>query len=475
MGGGSKRLFAMPNWSGSEILVLEDEVLLRKRLTAFLEKQGGHVSAAGKVSEARRLAEEFSFDFALLDVNLPDGSGLDLLEKNTLPTTCLTIVMTADGHIDGAVNAMRLGAVDYLVKPFDCGQIPLVFNRARHLRDAERREEHRRQREEPAADAFFFGKSLGDLKAVLEKILAADRRMEGTPPPILLEGETGTGKTTLARWIHYRGPRAGGPLIEVNCSALPESLAEAELFGHERGAFTDARKERIGLFEAASGGTLFLDEIASLSLPLQAKVLTAVEDRLIRRLGGNKTIAVDARLIAAANCDLRELAASGRFREDLYHRLDLYRLRLPPLRERVADLEKMAVAMLEKIAARHRREGMALTAEGRRKLTAYSWPGNVRELLHVLERAVVFEDGGIDLVSLPGDGQTENPALLTDGFRFPDSGFSLEDEIDRILRLALRQADGNVSAAARLLGVSRDYVRYRLKGKSGGKSESDGN
>jgi DNA-binding NtrC family response regulator len=292
-------------------------------------------------------------------------------------------------------------------------------------------------------------------------------------------GKTG-GKTTGARGLHTEGPRPRAPLVEANCSAIPDSLAESELFGHEKGAFTDARSTRIGLFEAAHGGTLFLDELTSLSLGIQAKLLTTLEDRRIRRVGGNRWIPVDVRVVTAANRDLRAMGAAGTFREDLLHRLDLFRVHLPPLRERAADLLPLAETLLGQVAERHRLPRRPLSETGRRRLLGYAWPGNVRELMHELERALVFEEGpALDLESLLGAGAgganvptvpasdslpggTANTDWWNAGFRFPESGFSLEDAILRLIREALAQSDGNVSAAARRLGVSRDYLRYRL-------------
>lgn len=379
----------------------------------------------------------------------------------------------------GAVEAMQLGAVDYLTKPFEPEELPLVFARVRRSRQDRRLAEHRREGENPREDEFVFGSALAGLRGQLDRILAADVRMQTGLAPVLVEGETGTGKTSMARWIHARGPRAEQPLVEVNCSALPESLAESELFGHERGAFTDARTGRIGLFEAAHGGTLFLDELASLSPPLQAKVLTAIEDRRVRRVGGNKPIPVDARVIAASNRGLRDLVARGQFREDLYHRLDLFRLTIPPLRERRGDIVPLAEALMRRACRRHRLQPREITTEGRYRLERYAWPGNVRELAHELERALVFEDGALGFGHLPlvGAGALEDrpghpPAAVgvggdwfNPGYRFPPEGFSLNAATDRLIDHALAQTGGNVSAAARLLGVSRDVVRYRLEGR----------
>jgi len=457
--------------TGLGILIVEDEALLRKRFGAQLEKLGADVTGAGTIEAARRFASELAFDFVLLDVNLPDGRGTDLLQEKLFGGAGV-IVMTADGGVAGAVEAMKLGALDYLVKPFEPEQLGLVLARVRRSRQTARVEEHRRSDGSQSGEDFFFGQALHGLQRQLEKIIAADERMLTHLPPVLIQGETGTGKTTIARWLHHRGPRAQQALVEMNCSAVPETLAESELFGHERGAFTDARTTRIGLFEAAHGGTLFLDELPSLSLGLQAKVLKAIEDHRIRRLGGNKEIPVDVRLIAATHRDLRQLASSGQFREDLYHRLDLYRVALPPLRERGDEVAELAEVLMNSICRRHRLPRRQISAEGLRRLLAYPWPGNVRELSHELERAIVFNEGarldfeqldvGGSAGALPGPGPGE---WLNPSFRYPDAGFSLEAAINRLIALAMGQTNGNVSAAARLLGVSRDYVRYRLSGQ----------
>jgi len=407
-----------------------------------------------------------NFDFALLDVNLPDGCGTDLLRDNAFSANTGVVVMTANGEVAGAVEAMRLGALDYLVKPFDALELPLVMTRVRRSKQTSRVQEHRRDGEA----GFFFGSALADLEAQLQRILAADGRMHGPLPPVLIQGETGTGKTTIARWLHQQGPRAAAQLVEVNCSALPETLAESELFGHERGAFTDARSARMGLFEAADGGTLFLDELPSLSLPMQAKVLTVIEDHRIRRVGGNKVIGINVRIIAATNRDLRQLTSQGAFREDLYHRLDLYRISLTPLRQRGQDILKLAELLIERLCRQHRLPAKQISPSGRQRLLCYSWPGNVRELAHEIERAIVFEDRDellFENLQTPIDPtkSLDSTGWLNPSFTFPAEGFSLEDAIGAIIQRALKQTGSNVSAAARLLGVSRDYLRYRIREK----------
>ena len=455
--------------AGLNILLLEDELLLRKRLTAFLEKEGAEVTAVETVSAARQALGGITFEAALIDVNLPDGRGTDLLREKLFSPTTNVIVMTAEGGVAGAVEAVRAGAADYLVKPFDPEELPVRMAQARRNRQARRADEFRRGQE----GELLFGESLAGVREQLLKIAAADRRLGTHLPPVLIEGETGTGKTAIARWIHRNGPRADEALVELNCSALPDTLAEAELFGHERGAFTDAKAARIGLMEAADGGTLFLDELPSLALGLQAKLLTAIEDHSIRRVGASRSTPVDARLIAATNADLGALVAAGKFREDLMHRLDLFRVRLPALRERGNDIIVLAEELLTRVSRRYGLKPASIPAAGRTRLLAYRWPGNVRELGHEIERAVVFGgERALEFAHLGIGGGEANPsaAWLRQDFVFPESGFSLETAIDEIVARAVRQAGGNVSGAARLLGVSRDVVRYRLKGKEAEKA-----
>jgi DNA-binding NtrC family response regulator len=457
---------------GLSVLVIEDEPLLRRQLLAHLEKLGADVTGAATLAAGTRFLSELQVDFALLDVNLPDGQGTSLLRDKAFPANTGVIVMTADGGVPGAVEAMRLGALDYLVKPFEPAEAFLVISRALRTRQSVRVEEHRRNDDRFSGAGLFFGDAMSAVEKQLEQILAADNRMQTHLPPVLIQGETGTGKTTVARWLHHRGPRSAQPLVEMNCSAVPDTLAESELFGHERGAFTDARTARIGLFEAAHGGTLFLDELPSLSPALQAKVLKTIEDHRLRRLGGNREIPVDVRVVAATHRDIRELIAQGQFREDLYHRLDLYRVVIPPLRERGQDILKLAELLMERLCRRHRLPRRTITPAGSEALLRYPWPGNVRELSHELERAIVFTEG--DQLSFPqlragGGGnasESQDPKdWLNRQFQLPPEGFRLEEAIDRLIQLALKETDNNVSAAARRLGVSRDYLRYRLSGE----------
>jgi DNA-binding NtrC family response regulator len=449
--------------AGSEVLIVEDDVRLRKSLAAHLERQNARVVEATRLSEAKRLLEQTRFDFAVLDLHLPDGDSLELLRAGVFSENTGIVVMTAFGGVKQAVEAIRLGASDYLSKPFEPEELTLALLRSRTARHAARRDEYRAARAASEASGLFFGQSLAAVRSQLDTILSADRRLGQRLPPVLIEGETGTGKSAVARWLHHQGPRAGQPFVTVNCAALPETLADAELFGHERGAFTDAKRARLGLFEAADGGTLFLDEVASLAPGTQAKLLTAVEDGTIRRLGGTRELPVDVRLITASNRPLAALVGTGAFREDLYHRLNLLHVVLPPLRERGTDIIALARHLLAGVAARHRLAGLQFTPEGEARLLAQPWRGNVRELAHEIERAVILGNGAaLDLAHLGPAPAATNHDWRNPAWQLPAEGFSLEAVTDALVAEALRETGNNVSAAARRLGVTREFLRYRL-------------
>ncbi len=448
--------------AGCEVLLLEDDSALRRRLAAHLRALGAQPTEATNLAEARRLAGALRFDFALVDLHLPDGEALELLREGVFSENTGVVVMTAFGGVKEAVEAMRLGAGDYLTKPFEPDQLAVAFLRCRAQHTAARREEHRAP-QSPTEPEFFFGRALAPLRAQLEQILTAERRIVHHPPPVLIEGETGTGKSLLARWLHRAGPRSARPFVTINCAALPENLAESELFGHERGAFTDAKQARIGLFEAADGGTLFLDEIGTLSASTQAKVLTAVEEGVVRRLGGTKELRIDVRLIAATNRPLADLVAAGTFREDLFHRLPLLHLALPPLRERGDDLLELAEHLLGRIARRHRLKELAITPEGAARLRAQPWRGNARELAHELERAVIFGAGPqLDFAHLAAPPAGAAPGWRNPSWQLPEEGFSIDSVVADLIAQALRETNNNVTAAARRLGVTREFLRYRL-------------
>jgi DNA-binding NtrC family response regulator len=453
--------------AGCEVLLLEDDSVLRRRLVAHLRSLGAEVTEVSTLGEARQALAGLHFDFALVDLHLPDGDALELLRGGAFSENTGVVVMTAFGGIKEAVEAMRQGAGDYLSKPFEPEELPIAFMRCREKRGMARRDEFRAAENlAGSGDDLFFGESLAGVRGKLELILATERRLERSLPPILIEGETGTGKSLLAGWLHRHGPRGSRPYIKVNCAALPETLAESELFGHERGAFTDAKTARIGLFEAADGGTLFLDDIATLSASTQAKVLTAVEDHSIRRLGAIKEICIDVRLIAASNEPLSELVGCGEFREDLFHRLHLLHISLPPLRERGGDIFLLATHMLERIARRHRLKELSISHAGKSRLLAQGWPGNARELAHAVEREVIFARGPqLDFESL---GATPPQAALSwrnPAWRVPEEGFSIDSVITDLVAEVLRETNHNISATARRLGVTREFLRYRLNGQ----------
>jgi DNA-binding NtrC family response regulator len=453
--------------AGCEVLLLEDDSVLRRRLTAHLRGLGAEVTEASSIKEARSALSGLRFDFALVDLHLPDGEVLELLREGAFSENTGVVVMTAFGGIKDAVEAMRQGAGDYLSKPFEPDELPIAFMRCREKRGAARREEFRVGENSSAeGDELFFGQSLSSVRERLEMILSTERRLEKILPPVLIEGETGTGKSLLAGWLHRQGPRGSHPFIKVNCAALPETLAESELFGHERGAFTDARTARIGLFEAAHGGTLLLDDIGTLAATTQAKVLAVVEDHCVRRLGATKEIGVDVRLIAASNVPLSDLVEKGAFREDLYHRLHLLHITLPPIRERGMDLLALAKHLLERIARRHRLRDISISPSGRARILAYRWPGNARELAHVIEREIIFARGSeLEFGSLGPQPQVAATGWRNPIWRVPEDGFSIDMVIADLIDEVLRDTGHNISATARRLGVTREYLRYRLSGK----------
>lgn len=450
--------------AGSGLLLLEDDPVLCRRLAAHLRGLGLDVTTAATVAEARRLLGQLQFEFALADLQLPDGEAIDLLREGAFSENTGVVVMTAFGGIRKAVEAMRLGAGDYLSKPFEPEELPVALLRCRDRRAMLRREQHRATDQAGGGGGeLYFGANLAAIRGQLDTILAMERRLERQLPPVLIEGETGTGKSVIARWLHRQGQRQHRPFITVNCAALPENLAESELFGHERGSFTDAKNARIGLFEAADGGTLFLDEIGTLAPATQAKLLVAVENHTIRRLGATRETGVDVRLIAATNRPLASLVESGAFREDLYHRLNLVRIELPPLRQLGQDILPLARHLLEHIGRRHRLAGLGFSAAAEARLQAHRWRGNVRELAHEIEREVIFSRQPILEFAHLGDAPPALPAgWRNPAWRLPENGFSIDGVIADLIEDALRETNHNISAAARRLGVTREFLRYRL-------------
>jgi DNA-binding NtrC family response regulator len=452
------------------LLIVEDEDVLARNLVRAFSQRGFRVQHAGTLAAAERCVGEAFPDVVLLDLRLPDGSGLDWLEALRARAPELPVVMmTAYGSVADAVTAMQRGACDYVQKPLDLDEIRLKVERAlAHVRD-EREVSYYRRRDAEGTGLLGESSAIATLRARIEKVARATGTPGTQPPTVLLLGETGSGKGHVARLLHASGGRAAGPFIDVNCTALPETLIEAELFGHEKGAFTDAKTARAGLFETANSGTLFLDEIGHVSPTLQAKFLHVIEARVIRRVGGTQERPVDVHVIAATNRDLESAVRLGEFREDLYQRLRVAEIRVPPLRDRGDDALLLARAFLDRTARRYGMGPRTLSPAAEQALRSYRWPGNVREVANTLERAVLFADGerleASDL-GLPTDTGTQGQVRTTPAGEvqvdIPESGLSLEAVERALLAGALAKAGGNQSGAARLLGVSRDTLRYRL-------------
>jgi DNA-binding NtrC family response regulator len=411
----------------STILIVDDEAPFRAVLREILEPQGYRVVEAGNGDEAMDRLARLRVDLVISDQRMPGLDGLTLLRRiRQMPAPPAVVLLTAYGSIPEAVDAVRAGAIDYLTKPLASPeQLIAVVERALAMDDDD-----------------IAGESRG-LREVVE---TADRVAE-KDVPVLITGESGTGKELIARRIHRRSRRAKKPFVAVNCAALPETLAESELFGHERGAFTGAERQRAGRFEEATGGTLFLDEVGELSPAVQAKLLRAIEDHVIRRVGGTRDVDADIRLLAATNRDLSD----GGFRSDLYFRLAVVRLDIPPLRERADDIPSIAQHLLARLATKHGLAVPALKSDALDALRRHRWPGNVRELRNVLERALVLR--GSEPIRLADLALTPAASALT----------ASHDEVEkeRVLE-ALRQAHGNRESAARLLGVSVRTLYYRL-------------
>jgi two-component system, NtrC family, response regulator AtoC len=456
------------------ILIVDDERTLARAVKAYLAEYGYEAEVAADAEQAIGMLETLRPDVVFSDVRLPGMSGIDLLRRiREFDPSISVVIMTAFGTIEGAVEAVKLGAFDYLKKPVDLEELKLLADRARETSLLKQELSYYRRR---AAPEVPFAGIIGDspaIRGVLEQArqIAA---LEETPP-VLITGETGTGKGLVARTIHASSPRAARPFIEVNCTAIPATLMEAELFGHERGAFTDAKASKLGLFEAAEGGFLFLDEVGDVELALQGKLLKAVEDRTVRRVGGVRDRRIDVRILAATNRDLEREAQRERFRRDLYFRLAVIILRLPPLRERGEDMLVLAQHFLSRFNAKYGKEVRRIGPGASDLLQAYPWPGNVRELSHVIERAVLWSSGSTleaDHLSLDvprGEAVVETPpAALAerpiDGpSPFLPAGVDLERWERAMIEQALRDSDGNQTKAAQRLGISRDTLRYRLK------------
>ncbi len=445
-------------------LIVEDDEGLRGSLEKSLARRGHEVLGASMLSEAGRMLHQRKIDLVLLDIRLPDGSGLDFLGKaRDLDEEILVIVMTAFPEVKTAVRAMKLGARDFIVKPFELEELHLTVERAIEGREL-RRDVRRLQRETAA-----FGDTteiLGESPAI-ERVRDETRLVAEADMPVLVVGETGTGKELVADLIHRLSFRCDGPLIKVNCSAFSEQILESELFGHEKGAFTDAKEARAGLFEMCDGGSLFLDEISEMRPGLQAKLLRVVEGQAFRRVGGRREIQTNVRVIAATNRDLQARIRSGSFREDLYYRLNAFQITVPPLRARGTDMVLLARFFLQRSATALRKGTLHLTPQAEEILLAYEWPGNVRELRNVVERAAILcKTGEIAGKHLPGDFQVS--AFLR---RHAAKGSGVMPSLAQIERRyvehVVERADGNLSEAARILGIARNTLKARIRSPDG--------
>jgi len=457
----------------AHILILDDEQPLLQSLTLELGR-GGHTSLPAETgAEALRLLETRSIDMAILDVQLPDISGLEVLRKirEEMPEVPVLMV-TAYASVDSAVEAMKEGALDYLEKPLDLEELHLVVERELGNADLRRLAEVNERAAALTEENQIIGEcpQLEEAKAVIQQISSIPVESAAELPTILLGGETGVGKDLLARYIHESGSLSRAPFLQINMSGLPIPLIESELFGHEKGAFTGATKTKQGLFEVASGGTIFLDEIGDMPLDMQTKLLNVLESKKVRRVGGTREHQADVRIIAATNQDLEKEAQAGNFRSDLYYRLKVVSLLLPPLRDRGEDLNLLIDHFLLRYQHKYRKPELVISAEVRAELNLYRWPGNIRELAHTLERLVLISTGNqvampnlVNQKSSPESQQSIPLPAKSLLFDFNSGSCTLEEVEKNLLEQALDHTDGNISMVARLLGLTRGALRHKLE------------
>ena len=464
-----------------KVLIVDDESLVRWSLRQKVQEWGFHPLDADNGASALKAVQSEAPDLVLLDLRLPDISGIEVLHQfRQNGFTAPVIMITADSRDNVRDALMNLGAFQFFEKPIDFDKLEFAVRTAlesNRLRseNAELRGQVRRRT--GYHEVIGVSQKMTQLMSFVRKIAASEATT------ILIQGESGTGKDLIAKAIHYESSRADKPFVAINCSAIPETLMEAELFGHERGAFTDAKQLKKGLFEIADGGTLFLDEIGELSPLLQAKLLRVLEDQMIRRVGGVRDMQVDVRVIAASNRDLERAVRDGRFRQDLYYRLAIISVFLPSLRDRKEDILPMVTFFIERYNRKFKKSVRGISEESRTLLLAHDWPGNVRELKNAIERAMILEDDPyLRPVYLPFSvGQTpsgitafeaasgENPphplpnGRMLPRLSIPDGGTSLEEVERALVEMAMKQAHANQTHAARLLDISRDALRYKLK------------
>lgn len=459
------------------ILIVEDDKTLADNFCVYLQRHQFEVIVCTSAEAALPILEAQRPDLVLTDFCLPGMSGFDLINHaRALDEHIKLIMITGHGNVQGAVDTMKAGASDYLTKPVALAELKLVVERVLEARRKELQLSFYQQREAQGAGlAGLIGDSepMRILKNTVRQVLVAEERAAGEClPVVLIEGETGTGKELVARALHFDGVRCKGPFVEFNCASIPSHLIEAELFGHEKGAFTDAKGSRMGLVEAADGGTLFLDEVGELDLLLQAKLLKLLEDRTIRRLGSVRERKIDVRIISATNCDLEQLMREGKFRRDLFFRLHIITVKMPPLRVRGEDILNLADHFCALHAKRYGKPGLCFSPEARDALKRYNWPGNVRELRNMLEQAVLLAQSSIiepEQLAMchslsPNVGATElaPPTPTSGGLGLVNENLSLSDAERELVVKVLAKSDWNISKSARILGISRDMLRYRI-------------
>jgi DNA-binding NtrC family response regulator len=448
-----------------KVLIVEDEKLIRWSLRERLEKEGYEVDEAESGRDALSKVDGAEYDLVLLDYRLPDVSGLELLKEiSRRDTDTLVIMMTAYSTVNNAVEAMKLGAYDYINKPFNMDELVLTIEKALETTSLRREiKVLRRQQKE----RFGSKQMIGTSPEMLEVFNLIDRVSQSDTTTVLLQGESGTGKDLVAKVIHARSRRAAKPFMTITCSALPENLLESELFGHEKGAFTDAKAEKMGLLQLADGGTVFLDEIGDMPLPLQAKLLRFLEEKAFKRVGGVRDYVVDVRAIAATNKDLEVEVREQRFRNDLYYRLKVVPIHLPPLRERRGDIPPLAKLFMDGFNRDLKKNVQSISDEAMEIMMRYSWPGNVRELRNVIERSILLGSGDeIAVEDLPAEMREGTEAVPGSGsayLKLTEAGIDFTRLERELVEQALGLAKGNQTRAAKLLGMNRDQIRYRIE------------